>query len=161
MKFWLSFPIIKPRHKSNNTLVVLYKAVRNFDGESYYNRRNIAVSPVFVCGGRPRTAHIYNPSKPPFDKGGLWQGVALHCFAIWMVASKSRINRLEISMWCPTTTGETLLFLLFFRSGGDWCPKSYFAIHPNRICCCLICGNFVYLLYLTDIDKTHSSDTYA
>ena len=21
--------------------------------------------------------YIYNPSKPPFDKGGLWQGVAL------------------------------------------------------------------------------------
>ena len=48
----------------------------------YYNRRNSNVSPVFVCGGRPRTAHIYNPSKPPFDKGGLWQGLALHCFAI-------------------------------------------------------------------------------
>jgi hypothetical protein len=24
------------------------KSVRNFDGESYYNRRNIAVSPVLV-----------------------------------------------------------------------------------------------------------------
>ena len=51
MKFWLSFPIIKPLHKSNNTLVVLYKAVRNFDGVFYYNRRNSNASPVFRYGG--------------------------------------------------------------------------------------------------------------
>lgn len=45
----------------------------------YYNRRNIAVSPVFVCGGRPRTAHIYNTPKPSFEKEGLWQD--LSCIA--------------------------------------------------------------------------------
>ena len=28
------------RHKSSNTLKVIYKSVRKFDGESYYNRRN-------------------------------------------------------------------------------------------------------------------------
>ena len=38
------------------------------------------------------------------DKEGLWQGDALHCFAIAIVASKSCKNRLEISIWCPTTT---------------------------------------------------------
>jgi hypothetical protein len=29
---------------------VVDKSVRNFDGESYYNRRNSNVSPVFVAG---------------------------------------------------------------------------------------------------------------
>ena len=29
---------------------VAKKSVRNFDGESYYNRRNSNVSPVFVAG---------------------------------------------------------------------------------------------------------------
>ena len=30
--------------------IVADKSVRNFDVVSYYNRRNIAVSPVFVAG---------------------------------------------------------------------------------------------------------------
>ena len=40
--------------------------------------------PLFYgSGGRTDVLnYIYNPSKPPFDKGGLWQGVALHCSAI-------------------------------------------------------------------------------
>ena len=52
------------------------------------------------------------------DKEGLWQGSALHCFAIVIVASSACNNRLEISIWSPTTTGETAMFLLFFVSGG-------------------------------------------
>ena len=43
-------------------------------------------------------SHIYNPSKPPFDKGGLWQDLVLHCFAIVIVASKSCKKRLEMSL---------------------------------------------------------------
>ncbi len=40
---------------------------------------------LFFYGSGGRTyvlSHIYNPSKPPFDKGGLWQDFVLHCFAI-------------------------------------------------------------------------------
>ena len=38
-----------PRNMSGSFKVV-DKSVRNFDTVSYYNRRNIAVSPVFVAG---------------------------------------------------------------------------------------------------------------
>ena len=31
---------------------------------------------------------------------------------------KSLRNRLEISIWCPTTTGETAMFLLFSLRGS-------------------------------------------
>ena len=51
------------------------------------------------------------------DKEGLWQGSALHCFAIVIVASSACNNRLEISIWSPTTTGETAMFLLFSLRG--------------------------------------------
>ena len=40
---------------------------------------------LFFYGSGGRTyvlSHIYNPSKPPFDKGGLWQDLVLHCEAI-------------------------------------------------------------------------------
>ena len=81
---------------------------------SYYNRRNSNVSPVFRCGGRTDVlSYIYNPSKPPFEKGGLWQDLVLHCFAIVIAASKSRINRLEISIWCPTIEEIRKDFLFF------------------------------------------------
>ena len=60
-------------------------------------------------------SHIYNPPKPSFDKEGLWQGFALHCFAIVIVASKLCKMRLEISIWCPTIEEirEGFLFFLF------------------------------------------------
>ena len=96
------------------------KSVRNFDVESYHRGKIERFFLFFYgSGGRTRVlSHIYNPPKPSFDKEGLWQDFVLHCFAISIVASRSCKNRLEISIWYPTTTGETLLFLLFFVTGG-------------------------------------------
>ena len=109
---------VYPVHIPNYSFNVADKSVRNFDVVSYYNRRNSNVSPVFVCGGRPRTAHIYNPPKPSFDKEGLWQGSALHCFAIVIVASKSCKKWLEISIWSPTIEENRKDFLFFYGCGG-------------------------------------------
>ena len=67
---------------------------------------------LFFYGSGGRTyvlSRIYNPPKPSFEKGGLWQGDALHCFAIWTTPSKSWINRLEISIWCPTNKEKDFL----------------------------------------------------
>ena len=85
---------------------------------------------LFSLRGRTDVlSHIYNPPKPSFDKEGLWQGDALHCFAIVIVASKSRKKRLEISIYCPTTKGETRVSPFFvyiitainiFRCGGGY-----------------------------------------
>ena len=79
---------------------------------------------LFSLRGRTDVlSHIYNPPKPSFDKEGLWQGT----LAIVIVASKSRKKRLEISIYCPTTKGETRVSPFFvyiitafniFRCGG-------------------------------------------
>ena len=59
------------------------------------------------------------PLNPPLAKGDLWQGFALHCFAIVIVASKSCKKRLEISIWCPTIEDKSLdLPSFFYGSGG-------------------------------------------
>ena len=90
-----------------------------------YHRGQIIRFALFFYGSGGRTdvlSHIYNPSKPPFDKGGLWQGFALHCFAIVIVASKSCKKRLEISIWCPTIEEIRKGFLFFFVA----CKRCYY-----------------------------------
>ena len=74
-------PSIKPLHKSNNTLVVLYKAVRNFDMVSYYNRRNSNVSPVFVAGEGGLMSSVISTihPNPPLIRRAC--GKALPCIA--------------------------------------------------------------------------------
>ena len=44
-----------------------------------------------------------------------------------MAASKSQINRLKISMWCPTIEDKSLDLPSFFMVAGgeDLCPRSY------------------------------------
>ena len=51
---------------------------------SYHRGNPNRISSFFYgSGGRTDVLnYIYNPSKPPFDKGGLWQGVALPCIAL-------------------------------------------------------------------------------
>ena len=59
-----------------------------FKSHPRYHRGQIIRFVLFFYGSGGRTSvlnHIYNPSKPPVDKGGLWQGIALHCFAIVIV----------------------------------------------------------------------------
>ena len=65
------------------------------------------------------------------DKGVLWQDFVLHCFAIVIVASSACNNRLEISILIPTTTGETIMFLLFFRFGGGRTDVLSYIYNPS------------------------------
>ena len=64
----------------DDTIKVLDKSVRNFDGESYYNRRNSNVSPVFVCGGRTDVSVISTiPPNLPLIREAY--GKTLSCIA--------------------------------------------------------------------------------
>ncbi len=125
---------------------ILDKSVRNFDAVSYH-RGNPIGFPLFYGSGERTDLlnHIYNPSKPPFDKGDLWQGDALLCYAIVynhnarITCSKSSINRFEISMECTTIEEIQSDFLFFYGSGvglerlilipplvkGETCGKGY------------------------------------
>ena len=94
MKFWLSFPIIKPLHKSNNTLVVLYKAVRNFDGESYH-RGNPKGFPLFLVAGGGLMSSVISTihPNPPLKRRAC--GKALPCIALqseWQLQSRGYIG---------------------------------------------------------------------
>ena len=58
-----------------------------------------------------------SPLNPPLTKGDLWQDFVLHCFAKYVAASKSQINRLEISMGVLLQQEKQQCFSCF-RCGG-------------------------------------------
>ena len=74
----------------------------------------IGFSLFFVAGGGLERLTFTFPLNPPLIKGDLWQGLALHCFAILVGAFRSLVTRLEISMLCPTIEEIHAGFSLFF-----------------------------------------------
>ncbi len=80
--------------------------VATFESSPRYHRGNPhRISSFFmVAGGRTCVLnYIYNPSKPPFDKGGLWQGIAciiLRLHASYPVKQKKRPKRALLLFDC-------------------------------------------------------------
>ena len=61
-----------------------------------------SLAPFRCYGSAKQTSLFCSHLNRNADKGGLWQDLVLHCFAIAIVAFRSCKNRLEISIWSPT-----------------------------------------------------------